>query len=282
MYLGDLRLGDTLDFTFTTRRFTTGAPFTLAGSPTIAAYVDDSTTEITAGITLSADFDSRTGLNHVRVVATSGNGFATATNVHLVITAGTVDSVSVVGEVIGTFSIEARSALRSTVAGRPLDVSTGGEAGIDWANIGSPTTAQTLSGTTIDPDQVVASVVGAVGSVTGLTPATVHADLDDLQSRLPAALVGGRMDSVVGAMGAGVLTAAALAADAIDAILDDPIGDSTLTLRQALRVLVAGMAGKLSGAATATITIRNVADSADVIVASVDASGNRSAVVVTP
>jgi len=90
------------------------------------------------------------------------------------------------------------------------------------------------------------------------------------------------MDSVVGAMGAGVLTAAALAADAIDAILDDPIGDSTLTLRQALRVLVAGMAGKLSGAATATITIRNVADSADVIVASVDASGNRSAVVVTP
>jgi hypothetical protein len=54
-----------------------------------------------------------------------------------------------------------------TTAGRTLDVSTGGEAGLDWANIGSPTTAQNLSATNIDIDQVVASVSGAVGSVTG-------------------------------------------------------------------------------------------------------------------
>ena len=53
-----------------------------------------------------------------------------------------------------------------TVSGRSLDVSTGGEAGIDWANIGSPTTAQNLSATNIDVDQIVASVSGAVGSVT--------------------------------------------------------------------------------------------------------------------
>ena len=82
-----------------------------------------------------------------------------------------------------------------TVSGRSLDVSATGEAGIDWANIGSPTTAQNLSATNIDTDQVVASVTGAVGSVTGavgsvtgLTAATVHADLDDIQARLPAAL----------------------------------------------------------------------------------------------
>lgn len=43
------------------------------------------------------------------------------------------------------------------------------------------------------PGAAVASVTGAVGSVTGLTPATVHADLDDIQARLPAALVGGRI-----------------------------------------------------------------------------------------
>ena len=48
-----------------------------------------------------------------------------------------------------------------------LDVSSGGEAGIDWANIGSHTTAQNLSSTNIDTDQVVASVSGSVGSVTG-------------------------------------------------------------------------------------------------------------------
>lgn len=39
--------------------------------------------------------------------------------------------------------------LQPTVGGRTLDVSTGGEAGLDWGNIGSPTTTQLLSGTTI-------------------------------------------------------------------------------------------------------------------------------------
>jgi len=56
--------------------------------------------------------------------------------------------------------------LQPTVAGRALDVSSGGEAGLDWGNIGSPTTAQNLSGTNIDTDQTVAAVSGAVGSVT--------------------------------------------------------------------------------------------------------------------
>ena len=48
-------------------------------------------------------------------------------------------------------------ALKPTVAARTLDVSASGEAGIDWANIGAPTTAQNLSGTNIKTDQVVAS-----------------------------------------------------------------------------------------------------------------------------
>lgn len=54
-----------------------------------------------------------------------------------------------------------------TTAGRTLDVTAGGEAGIDWANVGSPTTSLNLSGTTISTSQAVASVSGAVGSVTG-------------------------------------------------------------------------------------------------------------------
>lgn len=47
--------------------------------------------------------------------------------------------------------------------------------------------------------------------------ATVQADTDDIQARLPAALVGGRMDSDVGAMQADTVTAAVIATDAIDA-----------------------------------------------------------------
>jgi hypothetical protein len=58
-------------------------------------------------------------------------------------------------------------AIKPTVAGRTLDISVGGEAGLDWANVGSPTTAQNLSGTTISTSQAVGSVSGSVGSVTG-------------------------------------------------------------------------------------------------------------------
>ena len=198
-YHGDIPLGQTIDILFPTRRFSTGAPFTLAGTPAVAAYVGNSTTEITAGITLTVDFDSRTGTNNVRVVASSGNGFAAATDVALVITAGTVDSVSVVGEVVGSFSIENRSSLRPTTAGRTLDVSAGGEAGVDWANVGSPSTTVGLSGTTVK------------------TATDVETDTSDIQSRLPAALVSGRIDSSVGAMASGVVTATAIAADAIGA-----------------------------------------------------------------
>lgn len=166
-YAGDIRLGDTIDVKFTTRSFTTGAPTTLAGTPVVSAYPGNSTTQLTAGITLTVDFDTVTGLHNVRVVATSGNGYATATNYYLVITTGTVGGVSVVGEVIGSFSIEARSAVMPTTAARTLDVTATGAAGIDWANVENPTTALNLSATNIDVDQVVASVSGAVGSVTG-------------------------------------------------------------------------------------------------------------------
>lgn len=186
MYQGDIRLGDTLYFHFTTRRFSTGAPFTLAGTPVISAYPQDSTTQLTAGITLTVDLDSVTGLNSVKVVATSGNGYVTGTNYSLVITTGTVDSVSVVGEVIGSFSIEARSALMPTVAGRTVDVTATGAAGIDWANVENPTTTVNLSGTSVK------------------TATDVETDTQDIQSRLPAALVSGRIDSSVGAYQSGL------------------------------------------------------------------------------
>lgn len=147
-YAGDINLGDTIDIKFTTRNFSTGAPFTLAGTPVISAYPGNSTTQLTAGITLTVDFDTVTGLNNCRVVATSGNGYAAATNYYLVITTGTVNSVSVVGEVIGSFSIAARSALRPTTASRTLDVTATGAAGIDWANVEGQGTSVNLSSTT--------------------------------------------------------------------------------------------------------------------------------------
>lgn len=81
------------------------------------------------------------------------------------------------------------------------------------------------------------------------------------------------------------IDAAALATDVgteiADALLDRAAAVETgLTLRQALRLLVAAEAGKLSGAETTTITIRNaVADNKNRITATVDSDGNRTAVV---
>lgn len=223
MYRGDIRLGDTLDVKFCTVT-TTGAPTTLAGSPVVSAYVGNGTTEITAGITLSVDFDSRTGMHNVRVVATSGNGFATATNVDLVLTAGTVGGTSVVGYVIGSFSIENRSGLMPTTAARTLDVSAGGEAGLDWANIGSPTTAVNLSATNIDVDQIVASVSGAVGSVTGAVGSVAGA-VGSVTGG-----VGGNLTGSVGSVATGGIAAASFAAGAIDAaaIAANAIGASEI------------------------------------------------------
>lgn len=55
------------------------------------------------------------------------------------------------------------------------------------------------------------------GLATSASQATLQADTDDIQTRLPAALVSGRMDSSVGAMASNVLTAAAINADALTA-----------------------------------------------------------------
>jgi len=200
MYIGDFSIGSTIDHYFTTRRFSTGATFTLAGTPAIAAYENNSTTEITAGITLTVDFDSRTGLNQIRIVATGANGYTAGRSYYLVVTAGTVDSVSVVGEVIGSFTLERDTA---------------------FARLGAP------AGASISADI-----------------ASIQTDTDNIQTRLPAALVSGRMDSSTGAMAANVLTASALAADAsaeiADAIWDEDIvaaHGTTDTAGRALRTL---------------------------------------------
>lgn len=200
-HLGDYDASTIIYGKFTSIRPSTGAPFTLAGTPALSVYKDNSTTQSTSGITLTADFDSVTGLNHFAIDTSSdGTFYSAGSNFDIVITTGTVDSVSAVGIVVASFTLRKEAALKPTTAGRTLDVTAGGEAGIDWANIGSPTTTVNLSGTTVK------------------TATDVETDTADIQSRLPAALVSGRMDSSVGAMAANTLTASALATDAVTEI----------------------------------------------------------------
>lgn len=61
-------------------------------------------------------------------------------------------------------------------------------------------------------------------------------------------------------------------------LLDNQNIENGYSLRQSLRLALASLAGKVSGAATSTVTIRSITDGTDRIVATVDSSGNRTAV----
>lgn len=109
-----------------------------------------------------------------------------------------------IGQTVGSLK-----AVNPTTAGRTLDVSANGEAGIDWANIGSPTTTVALTGTTVSSSQVAASVTGNVGgNVTGSVGSVASGGITSAS------------------FAANSLTAAALAADAVSEIQS---GLSTLT-----------------------------------------------------
>ena len=78
----------------------------------------------------------------------------------------------------------------------------------------------TMQTNTITDSALAASAVTEIqsGLATSEGQTTAQASLDDIQSRLPAALVAGRMDASVGAMQADTVTSAALAASAVTEI----------------------------------------------------------------
>ena len=100
------------------------------------------------------------------------------------------------------YAASAAGPLQSTVAGRTLDVSAGGEAGVDWANVGSPTTTVGLSGTTVktatDVETDTADIQTKIGTPAG---ASVSADVAAVKVDTAAILVDTGTDGVVVAAG---------------------------------------------------------------------------------
>lgn len=217
--LGDFAPGTTaICGQFTTWNSSTFAPATLAGTPALSVYKigdgTNSTTESTTGVTHAEDVDSRTGLNRVCVdTSADGTFYSAGAQFSIIITTGTVNSVSVVGTEVKNFSLNKVAALRPTTAARTLDVSTGGEAGVDWANIGSPTTTVNLSGTStkaLEP-----TTAGRTLDVTS----TGEAGLDFANAAIPTGVIGalgvansGTMQSG-SAAGTAVLASAASSSD---------------------------------------------------------------------
>ena len=77
-------------------------------------------------------------------------------------------------------------------------------------------TLTTYTGNTVQTGDSYAIVNGASGLVAVKNQvAAIEVDTQDIQGRIPAALVSGRIDASVGAMAANVLTASALATDAV-------------------------------------------------------------------
>ena len=112
---------------------------------------------------------------------------------------------------------------------------------------------------------------------TGTQQLQVTAFFEALFDIMPATLTDGGMQSTVIEIAGGASTSLA------NAILDQASGvEASITLRQALRLILSAVAGPLSGAATSSVSIKAADNSKTRIVASVDASGNRTSVTLDP
>lgn len=165
--LGDVALSQILYTKFLTAD-SSGVPTALVGGA-ISIYKDDGTTQSTSGITLTASFDSVVGLNNIKIDTSSDGAFyAAGHDFQIVITTGTVGGVSVVGYVVGEFSINNRTALRPTTAGRTLTIAASGAADADvkyWNAVAVSTLINTI----------VAQGTASAGGATSITLAGASA-----------------------------------------------------------------------------------------------------------
>jgi len=142
---------------------------------------------------------------------------------------------------------------------------------------------------------------GTITTVTNLTNAPTNGDLTATMKASVTTAATAATPTVNATLAANAVNASVLAADAVteitnsvagvglqlttaernaiaNAILDQANGvEASVTMRQALRLLIAVMGGKTSGGGTTTITFRNLGDTKNVVVSTVDSNGNRNA-----
>lgn len=267
-YLGDFSASSVIDFKFTTFRPSTGAPFTLAGTPVVSVYKDNDLVQTTTGVALTVDFDGVTGLNHVRVTTTDAF-YANGSEFECVITTGTVDSVSVVGSCVGRFTLRSQASLYPTTAGNTLDVNVNGEAGVDWGNVGNQGSTVGLSATTVNTSTNVtnAVTVGTINNNVITATSIANAAITDTKiadNTITAAKFG---DSalIIGNTAAGGVKAY-LAANAVNATV---LADNAIT-----NAKIANNAITDTKIAADAITNAKIADSAITIRLSTDATAS--------
>jgi hypothetical protein len=222
--------------------------------------------------------------------------------------AGAIDAAAIATDAIGSAEISAAAVTKiqaglSTYAGGAVASVTGNVGGNVVGSVGSLTTNNDKTGYALSG----AGVTAVQSGLSTLTAAQVNTEADTALSDVGVTTtITGRIDAaittrlatagytapdntsvtaikaqtdLIPATPAAVGSAMTLSNAGIDAIFDRADGVETgYTVRQVLRLLAAAMAGELSGAATTTITIRNITDTKARITATVDSDGNRTAV----
>lgn len=235
-YYGDFTAGQTVRIPFNTNS-AAGAPITLAGTPVAKAYKDGSTsTEVATGVSLSVDFDGLTGSHVVTVdLAADGTFYAAGSDFAIRLTAGTVDGVSVVGVVLGAFSVENRTQKADVrkVAGQT-------------ASAAGAVTFPSAIGTSTYAGGAVASVTGSVGSVTG----AVGSVTGNVGGNVNGNVVGSTA-SVSGAVGSVTGSVGSVAGDVGGKVIGG--GSGTITGDGVRASSVTGAVGSVTGA-TGSVT----------------------------
>ncbi|MCK5641449.1 MAG: hypothetical protein KAJ19_11655 [Gammaproteobacteria bacterium] len=111
IYLGDYSEDATAYFCWSTNT-KAGGSVTRAANGTIKIYKDDGTTESSAGITDTEDFDSLTGIHNCKIDTSADAFYAAGHDYSVVLSGATIDGETV-NAVLAIFSIDNRSAVGS-------------------------------------------------------------------------------------------------------------------------------------------------------------------------
>jgi hypothetical protein len=253
----DLKTRETGLASFTVYRSRNGGAATLYTTPTVAELsaanmpgvysllIDEDTT-------IAAGSDSEEYVVHITQAAMAPvtRSFElyrrpVTTGETLLVTASALGANTITATSIATGAIDADALAADTITAAKVAADVSAEiADAVWdedatAHQTQGTFGQAIGDPVADTNTIYKAVVtDATGATVGADvvavkaeTASIQSDTDNIQTRLPAALVGGRMDSSVGAMAADTLTASALAADAATEI-GNAVWDTDATGRQ--------------------------------------------------
>jgi hypothetical protein len=130
-------------------------------------------------------------------------------------------------------------------------------------------TGTTIPATITTIDNEIATIDGNVDSILEDTGTTLDGKLDTID---------GNVDSIL--TDTGTTIPDALAAIDTDSVLDVVIDDDN-TFKEVMQFVASALFGLLSGGGTDTLTFRDLGDTLNRIVATVDSSGNRTVITLT-